>query len=268
MPRHQRLEPLVSIVTVNRNNALGLKRTINSVQQQTYTRWQHIIQDGGSTDTSLDVAAAVPDQRRSVVTEQDGGIYQGMNLGLARASGDLVWFLNSGDELNDSRSLERVVTSYRDRGWRWAYGSVTMLGVTPTDTYVYRRPNIKRKRVLNGMQTFPHPACVYERALLIEIGDYRPEFGPPADQELCLRAERVAPPYFIDEILSIFEPGGSAIGVSPREYEVRFRAIRRDTGELTGGSRFTDWVSEGARRMYRHAALQRSTMRGSQSRQC
>ena len=265
MSKEGPLEPLLSIVTVNRNNALGLERTINSVQQQTYTHWRHIIQDGGSADTSLHVAAAVPDQRRSVVTGQDGGIYQGMNLGLARASGDLVWFLNSGDELNDSRSLERVMTSYRERGWRWAYGSVTMLGVIPADTYVYRQPAIRRKRVLNGLQTYPHPACVYERTLLTQIGGYRPEFGPPADQELCLRAERVALPYFIDEVLSIFEPGGSAISVSPREYEARFRAIRRDTGEWTGGSRAADWVSEGARRMCRNVALSLAAMRAKQN---
>lgn len=261
MGEQQPVEPTVSIVTVNRNHAAGLERTLASIDAQTYPHWQHVIQDGGSSDDSLAVAAARPDSRRSMISEPDGGIYQGMNLGLARAAGDLVWFVNSGDEINGADVLQHIVDSYRSQHWRWAYGNVLMLGVTPDQTHVYRRPHIKRRSVLTGVQTYPHPACIYERSLLSEIGDYRPEYGPPADQELCLRAERVEAPEFIDETLAIFEPGGSASGYSPRGYEALFRAIRADSGELTGGNNVLDLLSQGARLVYRYVGQMVATLR-------
>jgi len=259
----ERNQPVVTIVTVNLNNGTGLARTIASIDAQTYGSWEHVIQDGGSTDETDAVIEGAQDARRKVVSQRDGGIYQGMNLGLARATGQLVWFLNSGDELSGPGVLQLIVDSWLREGWRWAYGSVTMTGATPEATYTYRRASIARKRVLLGIETYPHPSCIYELSLLREIGGYRPEFGPPADQELCLRAERLATPQFIDEILSIFEPGGSAGGYTPRKYEALFREIRRDSGELSGGNSVIDFLGVQFRMAYRNASKLANLMKRS-----
>lgn len=94
---------LISIITINYNNAEGLKKTIDSVRAQTFSDYEHIIVDGGSTDGSVGVietALQDADYAKHVswwCSEKDGGIYNAMNKGIAHASGDFINMMNSGD---------------------------------------------------------------------------------------------------------------------------------------------------------------------------
>ena len=87
----------LSIITVNYNDAKGLERTIKSVISQSYQDFEFIIIDGGSSDGSLDIIKKYERHIDYWVSEPDGGIYQGMNIGLRQAKGDYVNFMNSGD---------------------------------------------------------------------------------------------------------------------------------------------------------------------------
>lgn len=107
----------VSIITVNYNNAEGLERTLNSVLAQTYDKIEHIIIDGGSTDGSVDVIKRYVQRVRELenerirdewVSEPDKGIYDAMNKGVRKASGEYLLFLNSGDILASDTVLEKV----------------------------------------------------------------------------------------------------------------------------------------------------------------
>lgn len=95
----------LSIITVNLNNAEGLRKTIESVVNQTYTHFEHIIIDGGSTDGSVDVIKEYENRYTHIegglywVSEPDKGIYNGMNKGIKVAKGEYCYFLNSGDYL-------------------------------------------------------------------------------------------------------------------------------------------------------------------------
>lgn len=109
----------LSIVTINYNNAEGLRRTLASVAEQSYRDIEHIIIDGGSSDESVDVikeyVAANPNSdlffRHDIkwVSEKDRGIYNGMNKGLRRATGSYIEILNSGDVLAAPDVTERMV---------------------------------------------------------------------------------------------------------------------------------------------------------------
>lgn len=93
---------LISIITINRNNKDGLKKTISSVLAQTYGMFEYIIVDGNSTDGSVDVIKDAHSRFAESclwVSEPDSGIYNAMNKGLNMATGDYVQFLNSGDIL-------------------------------------------------------------------------------------------------------------------------------------------------------------------------
>ena len=91
---------MLSIVTINFNNAAGLKKTINSLQSMRNSGFQWIFIDGGSTDISLELAKKFAQLGDSVVSEADSGIYNAMNKGIDQATGDQILFLNSGDELH------------------------------------------------------------------------------------------------------------------------------------------------------------------------
>jgi len=100
--------PLISIITVNYNDSLGLERTIKSVQEQTVTDYEHIIIDGGSTDGSKEVIERYKNSFSHWVSEPDNGIYSAMNKGIKASKGVYLLFLNSGDSLYTNEVLQKV----------------------------------------------------------------------------------------------------------------------------------------------------------------
>ena len=126
---------LLSIITINYNNAEGLRKTLASVASQTYPHIEHIIVDGGSTDNSLEVIreyessfasrlCGVPENARGDLgcssplasrlkwlSEKDTGIYNAMNKGIRIATGEYCQFLNSGDMLAADDVTERMVNA-------------------------------------------------------------------------------------------------------------------------------------------------------------
>lgn len=103
---------LLSIITINYNNAEGLERTIKSVQEQTYPDIEHIIIDGGSKDGAVEIIKKYESKIAYWVSEPDNGIYNAMNKGVVQAHGDYCLFLNSGDILYDKKAVERLYTHH------------------------------------------------------------------------------------------------------------------------------------------------------------
>ncbi|MCR5050543.1 MAG: glycosyltransferase [Paludibacteraceae bacterium] len=107
----------LSIITINYNNAEGLRKTLASVTAQTYRDIEHIIIDGGSTDGSVEVIKEYVNQLQISnlrfqiywVSEPDKGIYNAMNKGIRKATGDYIWILNSGDCATASDMVERMM---------------------------------------------------------------------------------------------------------------------------------------------------------------
>ncbi|MFV0469345.1 MAG: glycosyltransferase family 2 protein [Dysgonomonas sp.] len=97
----------ISVISITFNNAAGLRRTIESVIQQTYTNYEFIIIDGGSSDESVEIIKQHERHITYWVSESDRGIYNAMNKGLAVASGDYVHFLNAGDVYAAPNVLEQ-----------------------------------------------------------------------------------------------------------------------------------------------------------------
>lgn len=100
-----------SIITVNYNNKDGLRKTIESVINQTFRDFEFIVIDGASTDGSIDVLKKYNDYITYWISEPDKGIYNAMNKGIAKATGEYLNFMNSGDCFYETNVLEKV-TSY------------------------------------------------------------------------------------------------------------------------------------------------------------
>lgn len=106
----------ISIITINLNNAKGLKETVKSVLSQSYRSFEFIIIDGNSNDNSLEV---INKYKKSIcfwVSEEDNGIYQAMNKGIKVAKGEYLLFLNSGDVLNGNKAIENYVNHPNFKG--------------------------------------------------------------------------------------------------------------------------------------------------------
>ena len=111
-----------SIITINYNNAAGLKKTLDSVASQTCTDFEHIIVDGASTDGSVDIIREYENQlniTHSTIhllwsSEPDNGIYDAMNRGIRKATGEYVQILNSGDLLAAPDVTERMMAALNE----------------------------------------------------------------------------------------------------------------------------------------------------------
>lgn len=104
----------ISIVTINYNNGVGLNRTIESVVSQTYPFIEFIVIDGNSIDGSKEVIEKYKDRISYWVSEPDSGIYNAMNKGGMKATGDYLLFLNSGDSLYNTDVIEYMVHRFND----------------------------------------------------------------------------------------------------------------------------------------------------------
>ena len=106
----QRYKMRYSIITINYNNKNGLRNTIKSVISQSYTNYEYIIIDGGSTDESTNIIKHYSYKINYWVSEQDKGIYNAMNKGIAQANGEYLIFLNSGDVFFNEQVLKECDT--------------------------------------------------------------------------------------------------------------------------------------------------------------
>ena len=97
----------ISIITVNYNNKIGLSKTLDSVLKQEFKEFEYLIIDGGSTDGSAALLQEKSNQITYWVSEKDSGIYNAMNKGIAKATGDYLIFLNSGDCLHNIEVIAR-----------------------------------------------------------------------------------------------------------------------------------------------------------------
>ena len=98
----------LSIITINYNNVEGLRKTINSVIAQTFKDFEWIVIDGGSTDGSKELIEQHAEHFTYWVSEPDKGIYNAMNKGIRKATGEWIQCLNSGDWLYEATTLEQA----------------------------------------------------------------------------------------------------------------------------------------------------------------
>ena len=111
---------LLSIITINRNNASGLEKTIRSVFSQVRDDFEYIVVDGASSDESVDVIrryAELFGNRLKWVSESDKGIYCAMNKGIGMASGEYLQFLNSGDCLVADTVIDKMFVALENNDY-------------------------------------------------------------------------------------------------------------------------------------------------------
>lgn len=102
----------ISIITVVYNGEDLLEETIKSVLNQTYPNIEYIIVDGQSKDGTLDIIKKYDDRISTWISEPDKGLYDAMSKSLGLATGDFVWFMNAGDHVFASDTVEKMVAKY------------------------------------------------------------------------------------------------------------------------------------------------------------
>jgi len=161
----------LSIITVNYNNAEGLRKTMESVLLQTSKEFEYIVVDGASTDNSVEIIQGFiqsTNQYINFISEPDTGIYNAMNKGIRLAKGDSIQFLNSGDLLVAPDVTERMLSNLPDCAI--CYGN--MLKVLTDGTFFYNKkiPNISMLTFYCG--SINHSSAYIRRSLFDKYGPY------------------------------------------------------------------------------------------------
>jgi glycosyltransferase involved in cell wall biosynthesis len=174
----------LSIITVNRNNAGGLKKTIGSVINQTFRNFEFIIIDGASSDNSVDVIKEYADNIGYWKSETDNGTYHAMNKGIKASSGEYCYFLNSGDYLADNTVLERIF-DHEIHG-DIVSGDVRKLRPNNKFRTVHSHESVSLHKLC--IHSLPHQATMIRRSLFEEIGYYSENYKIASDWEFFLKA--------------------------------------------------------------------------------
>ena len=106
--------PLISIITVCFNAEHHIEATLLSLKQQSFKNFEHIVIDGASTDSTLEIIKKQAPEQTFVVSEPDKGLYDAMNKGLKLAKGKYVLFLNAGDSFHNAATLQKYADSAKE----------------------------------------------------------------------------------------------------------------------------------------------------------
>ncbi|MGJ4751295.1 glycosyltransferase family 2 protein [Leptospira kmetyi] len=176
---------ILSIVTINYNDKVGLEKTLLSVQnQEGVDRIEHIIIDAGSSDGSIEIIEKYKEGISSWVSEPDNGIYDGQNKGILKSKCKYILFLNSGDTLANSDTISEVLSYPLDADL--IYGNMFIESPNGAHVRLGKQPTqITLRHLLRD--TIWHPACLIRRELFDQFGLYDLNFKIAADYEFWLK---------------------------------------------------------------------------------
>jgi glycosyltransferase involved in cell wall biosynthesis len=220
----------LTIITINKNNAGGLRKTMRSVFQQSFADIEYIIVDGLSSDTSVDVIKELINScpfDNTWISEADTGVYNAMNKGIRMAHGDYLLFLNSGDTFVDGDCVKRVF-DYKPA----AEIINARCNVVDGDTIVWISPflpNITLKTLYTvGL---PHQSTFIKRDLFKRYGLYDESFRYNADIAFWYKSIIFgdATSIAIDTVITNYDNHGiSSVESNSERYAEEMRTILRE----------------------------------------
>lgn len=228
----------ITIITINYNNLEGLKRTVESIVNQTWQEFEYVVIDGGSTDGS---AAYIESKSENIdywVSESDKGIYNAMNKGIVKATGEYLLFLNSGDHLFEDKVLEQ---------------NHSFLGLEDIIYFNLNVVNNKKKFVKMYPEellfsyfvndTLPHPATFIKASLFDKVGLYDENLRIVSDwkffiESICKfnssykKINEIVSTFYLDGLSSEFQNKNLIVEEKHKVLNSEFRAYVNDVISL------------------------------------
>lgn len=222
-----------SIITICYNSEQTIERTIKSVLTQSYTNYEYIIVDGGSSDSTLDIVKRYEPLfkgRLQWKSESDKGIYDAMNKGILRSNGTIIGIVNSDDWLEPdalSNVYDAFVSNNNDENCLYCGG------------IVYHKNGMQRKWMANlksfykqthlyVMSGIRHPATYVPSKVYQNVGLFNDKMKLSADQDFILRCFYMGVKFTdVNKVLSNMAAGGLSTSGAKKawEYSIHDRKI-------------------------------------------
>ena len=223
-------KPVISVITIVYNGVDTLQKTINSIANQRYDHIEYIIVDGASKDGTITLIENNKSAVSKWISEPDKGLYDAMNKGLGMATGDYVWFINSGDEIYNTSTIAEMVAGFADKAPDVIYGDTVMIDKNGNEIGERRlQPPIQLswKDFRNGMLVSHQSILVSTRI----AKPYNTKYRFSADFEWCLLALKEAKQIHNSNlVLSRFLDGGLTKQNIVLGLKERFDIMRRYFG--------------------------------------
>lgn len=227
--------PRVTVISVTYNNLDDLIRTRNSVLSQQYEgEIEHVIVDGSVNPLVIEyINEQISEVKTKLISEPDSGIYDAMNKGIKVATGDVLWWLNSGDIFSDSASISNAIKVLPIPRESWGFGItefVTQKGEFSGISFPY--PFHLNNQLL-GYSFTPHPSSFFGVDLVNKVGGYDVSIKVAADQVFISRISQLSIPFYCPRVLATFESGGISSSLSPRQAISQVRKGLKNAGAST-----------------------------------
>ena len=211
----------ISIITVTFNSEKTLQDTLDSVLRQDYRNIEHIIIDGGSTDSTVDIIRAYASKTTSHsvkwVSEKDHGIYDAMNKGIAMATGDVIGILNSDDYFTSNDVVSKLIKPFSDEEIDAVYGDIH---------FIHDKEREKITRYYSSKMFSPfwirfgfmpaHPSLYVRKEIYDKVGLYKLDYKIGADFEMVVRmfhVHKIKAHYINMDFVTMRNGGASTSGV-------------------------------------------------------
>lgn len=179
----------VSVITISFNSEAVIKKTIESVLKQTYTDIEYLIIDGASNDKTVEIAESYKDAFAQkgidykIFSEPDKGIYDAMNKGISKATGEFVGLINSGDWYEPAM-IETAVKAYEEKPYDIFYADINL--IKENGTIIVKKSKYDK---FPTSRHWNHPTMVVRKEYYEKIGTYKC-VGIHDDFEFLLRARK------------------------------------------------------------------------------
>ena len=180
-------KPLVTIITVVFNNVDFIERAINSVLSQSYKSIEYIVIDGGSNDGTLSVIKKYQDQIFYFLSEKDNGIYDALNKGINKATGNIIGILHSDDEFFNNSVVSNVIDNMIEKKSDFCFSNVIITNREMNKVHRYYKSNYFRNWMLRFGLMPPHPSCFIKKSLFDDFGHYSTKYLIAGDFDFMVR---------------------------------------------------------------------------------
>ena len=203
--------PFFSIITAAYNTEDTIARAIESLDAQSCADWEHLIIDGASTDHTLREVNRFKDEKRSVISEPDKGIYDAMNKGIKAAKGRYLFFLNSDDHFRDNQVLQRVADSLRKNDLPDYWTGAVIKKYKNPNYDVLSNSELTNTNLKKGNPP-PHQATFVQKKAFERFGSFSLDYKSAGDFEWHCRAlkNQITYAYSPNTIVCNFTPGGTS----------------------------------------------------------
>ena len=204
------MEPVVSIISIARNNKEGLANTYKSVLAQTYKNWELLLVVAPSQDgtNAFSENLASSDSRIKTFAQVGLGIYSAMNQGLREANGDYVWFLNSGDEFYDDATLEFALEQINLLNADLLVGGYSLSGHAESKQYLKTSKRLGGFEFAFNRRGGCHQAMLFQKTRVLEFGGFDLNFELASDFDLVMKIVKKRNTFRVDRVFACIELGG------------------------------------------------------------